>query len=110
MAQLRFAAAVAAAGSFVLGACVPGGQERPPRPLLSTMAAEAKPRGDAERPAILPASASPITFERMSRYPEPGWQVPRLVQFSPDGKLVTFLQSEGQSEQMALWAFDRATK
>jgi len=50
--------------------------------------------------------ASAITFARMAKYPEPGWNVPRLVQHSPDGKLVTFLASEQGDETMSLFALD----
>lgn len=50
--------------------------------------------------------ASPITFERMARFPEPGWQVPRGIAFAPDGSLVTYLQSESESEEMSLYALD----
>ena len=53
--------------------------------------------------------ASAITFARMARYPEPGWNVPRLVQHSPDGKLVTFLASEKGDEKMSLFALDVKT-
>ena len=52
---------------------------------------------------ILPESAAAIGFARMAKYPEPGWQTPRLIRFSPDGKIVTFLQSESQSDEMALF-------
>ncbi|MDB5220234.1 MAG: Dipeptidyl peptidase, partial [Myxococcaceae bacterium] len=50
--------------------------------------------------------ASAITFARMAKYPEPGWNVPRLVQHSPDGKLVTYLTSEKGDEKMSLFALD----
>jgi dipeptidyl-peptidase-4 len=53
--------------------------------------------------------ASPITFERMARYPEPGWLMPRDLAFSPDGKLATFLKSETAGGPMALHGFDVAT-
>src|SRR5262245_6961215 len=100
-----------------LGACVPREDDASVapgarHPLLSVMA------GDAKRPASgtggvdkpLGPEASPITFERMARYPEPGWHIPRAIDHSPDGKLVTFLQSEADSDVMSLFAFDRATK
>lgn len=50
-----------------------------------------------------------MTFARMAKYPEPGWNVPRRTQHSPDGKLVTYLASETGDEKMSLYAFDRAT-
>jgi dipeptidyl-peptidase 4 len=58
---------------------------------------------------LAPASASAITFERMSRWPEPGWQVPRAITFSADGKRLTFLQGEPGSDELALFAYDVAT-
>ena len=73
--------------------------------------------GPMPPPAAAPATlavagpeASSITFERMSRWPEPGGHVPRAIAFSPDGKWVTYLQSEKQDEENALFAFDRSTK
>jgi dipeptidyl-peptidase-4 len=46
----------------------------------------------------------------MARWPEPGWQVPRAIAFSPDAELVTYLQSEGGNDEMALFAFDIRSK
>src|SRR5687767_10956973 len=60
--------------------------------------------------AVAGPEASPISYERMSRWPEPGGHLPRAIEFSPDGKWVTFLQSEKQDEENALFAFDRSTK
>jgi dipeptidyl-peptidase-4 len=59
---------------------------------------------------IADASASSISFERIASFPPPGWQIPRGARMSPDGKMVTYLQSESGSEQMALFAFDLATR
>lgn len=100
-----------------LGACAPSGAlpvqtPTPHHALLSEMAHEAKavvsspPSG---RTTPLGPEASPISFERMSRYPEPGWHVPRALAWAPDGKMVTFLASESQTEQMALFGLDVAT-
>ena len=76
----------------------------PPTP-ISPAAAPA-----SSRPTALGADASPIDFERIARFPEPGLQIPRLVAFSPDSKLVTYLQSETQGAEMALFGFDLATQ
>jgi len=62
------------------------------------------------RVPIAGAEASPITFERMARWPEPGGQVPHDIEFSPDGKWVTYLQTEKQNDETALFAFDRSSK
>src|SRR5262249_33708015 len=98
-----------------VAACVPredGGSAMPgPRhPLLSTMAGEAKGPAGAAAPTPPRPQGRPDTLERMARYPEPGWHIPRAIAHSPDGKLVTFLQSEGDSDVMSLFAFDRATQ
>jgi dipeptidyl-peptidase 4 len=60
--------------------------------------------------AVAGPEASSITYERMARWPEPGGHVPRAIEFSPDGKWVTFLQSEKQDDENALFAFDRSTR
>src|SRR6266542_91649 len=62
------------------------------------------------RVPIAGAEASPISFERMARWPEPGGQVPRAIQYSPDGKWITYLQTEKQNDETALFAFDRSSK
>jgi dipeptidyl-peptidase-4 len=79
----------------------------PSAPPATTMQSTAKP---SDRPPILGPEHSPVDFERMARFPEPGWQVPRAIRYSPDGKLITFLLGEGQSDTMALFAFDLATQ
>ncbi len=56
-------------------------------------------------PTVADASASPITFERIAAFPPPGWQIPRHVQMSPHGKMVTYLQAEKGGDTMALFAF-----
>jgi dipeptidyl-peptidase 4 len=98
----------------LLAACAPGeapAPRAPQPPLLSAMAAEARVGAAGARdPAILGAEASRIDFARMSRFPEPGWQVPRSIAFAPDNKQITFLRSEGETEEMALWAYDRGAK
>lgn len=83
--------------TLTLAACVP---VQPPQHPSD------HPMTSPSPPLILDASASPITFEKIAAFPTPGWQVPRQVHFSPDGKLVTYLQSESNSERMALFAFD----
>lgn len=112
--------------SFVLGwsflalscaaaACAPAGDPAPPPAVPKTERAEPRAKEPAvgaapSRTPILGPEASPVTFEMMSRYPEPGMNLPRLLRHSPDGKLVTFLQSESQSDEMALFAFDTTSK
>ncbi len=89
---------------LVVLACSPAIRPHPPL--------RAKPMASAPTPTvtIADATASPVTFERMATFPPPGWQIPRAVRWSPDGKLVTYLQSESHSDRMALFAFDVASK
>jgi dipeptidyl-peptidase 4 len=94
----------AACGSHASAPCAPGEARS------AVAGAAVPPTQTAARPAIRGPGASPITFEQMARYPEPGWAVPRAIAYSPDGKQVTFLQSEPKSDQMALYAFDVAAK
>ena len=63
-----------------------------------------------DRPLIHDGSLSPVTVDRIASFPAPGWQVPRMVRMSPDGALITYLQSESHGEQMALFAFDTKTR
>lgn len=74
-------------------------------------AAPALPRAAEPAPAVVirGASASPVTFERMSQFPEPGWSVPRSPLFSADGRSLTFLASEAGSEVMSLHRVDTST-
>lgn len=70
-----------------------------------------KAPGAPEHPSsnyqILPEDRSPITFDRMATLPEPGWNVPRGVRFSPDKKSLLYLASETAGGlEMALFAFD----
>lgn len=107
---------------FVLGVMLLAGMfsgcrhAAPPR--ADERPAEAPPRGErVERApdagdggvAPLPKESSPITFERIARYPEPGWNVPRSIQHSPDGAMITFLASETGDDTMSLFAFDVST-
>lgn len=92
--------------SVVLLAC--SSSSTPRFVVPDTATASSPPSGspsslDAE---LLPEAASQITFEDMARFPEPGWQVPRALGFSPDGSSVTFLMSESGTEQMSLFALD----
>jgi dipeptidyl-peptidase 4 len=60
--------------------------------------------------AVAGPETSSISYERMARWPEPGGHVPRAITFSPDGKWVTYLQSEKLDDENVLFAFDRSTK
>jgi dipeptidyl-peptidase 4 len=91
----------------VAAGCAPALTEPPATAPARPVAAAPASSG---RATILGADASPITFERMARFPEPGWDMPRSAQFSPDGKMVTFLASEKGGAEMALYAFDLQTK
>ncbi|MBW2455885.1 MAG: DPP IV N-terminal domain-containing protein, partial [Deltaproteobacteria bacterium] len=103
MGHLRHGATLAALFGLTALACGPA--TPPQNPLPQT------PMAPAPSPTVTlsDASASPISFDRMAAFPPPGWQIPRAAQWSPDGKLVTYLQSESHSDEMALFAFDVAT-
>src|SRR6185503_11623673 len=84
----------------LLAGCVRQRPQPPPAPPPQPPAAPpAAPAPVAVRP--LGPEASPITFQRIARYPEPGWQVPRSIRIAPDGR-VTFLSSESGDETMSL--------
>jgi dipeptidyl-peptidase-4 len=76
----------------------------------ATMTHDQRSPDSQRRPPLLGPEASPIDFDRIARFPEPGWQMPRGVAYAPDGKLITYLQSESQSDEMALFAFDPAAR
>ncbi|MBL8742977.1 MAG: DPP IV N-terminal domain-containing protein, partial [Myxococcales bacterium] len=97
-------------GSFLclaLVACTQKPVASPPCPTekapLAAPASASAPIGDE--------SDTPITFERMAKFPEPGWQVPRSLKLSPDQKTLTYLLSESpdRGDEMALWSMDLAT-
>jgi dipeptidyl-peptidase-4 len=101
-------AALCVVGLVVAG-CAPHRDATPtpaPRPAPAPVApAPAAP----VRAEPLGPEASPIDFERIARWPEPGWHVPRGVEVAPDGR-ITFLAGESGGETMSLWAFDAATR
>ena len=81
-------------------------------PLGRAVRAEPKAEAPAAPPprfAVLPASASKVTFERIARHPEPGWQVPRTFRLLPGGSTVTYLASASGDETLSLFAWDVAT-
>ena len=80
----------------------------PPHPLPAPVRAPAQ-NGTVEHVAPLAKESSPITFERIAKYPEPGWNVPRSIQHAPDGTTITFLASETGDDTMSLFAFDIAS-
>ena len=97
---MRLAAAAALLVLAGCGAHTPAPQSVEHKPMSPT---------SSPRPRIAAAAASPISFARIASFPPPGWHVPRHVRLSPDGALVTYLQSESQSDQMALFALEVAT-
>ena len=101
----------------VLSGCGGAGEPWPKRPLLGEMTKDHAADGaassgasakavDATRGTLLGPEKSAISYERMVKMPEPGWNIPRLVMPSPDGKLVTYLASESGDMTMSLFAFD----
>lgn len=90
----------------LLAACTPA----PPPACPPAPAAPARAAAPATPFQVLPESASPITFDRMTVYPDPGWSVPRAITLSPDRRSVTYLAGEDGGQQMALFAFDLEKK
>lgn len=86
-------------------ACAPP-QPACPRADAASAASTAAPAPGASVFRVLPEAASPVTFDRMGAFPEPGWNIPRAVTFAPDKKSVHYLASEEGGQQMALFAFD----
>lgn len=91
--------------SLFAAAC--GGAPSPstPCPEPSAKAAAAAPPSVSQGARVLGPEASPIGFERIAKFPEPGWQIPRALSFGPGGRL-TFLQGEGGGDEMALFELD----
>lgn len=100
--------------AVLAAACAPAGDATPPpaapQTTSSPPAAATEKRAGGERVAILGPEASPITYDRMAKIPEPGLNLPRMGAYSPDGKLVTYLQLEPGTDAMALFALDLASK
>lgn len=80
-------------------------------PTLPLQPGTAAPLPGLTHAIVLPESASPVSFEKIARFPEPGWQVPRLLRLSPDNKALTYLMSETEAkgDEMALMSLDLAT-
>lgn len=102
------AAVARAAAILALAACTP--EVTPPPAAPPPTAPMKNDPSDPTRPVILGPEASHVELERIGRFPEPGWHTPRSVTFSPDGKLITYLQSDSGSDDMALYAFDLTTQ
>jgi dipeptidyl-peptidase-4 len=76
----------------------------------TTATTAAAPKDDHFK--VAPASASKVTFARMAKLIDPGWNVPRSVQHAPSvgsEQLITFLASEAGDGVMSLFAFDTKT-
>jgi dipeptidyl-peptidase 4 len=89
--------------ALALSACTPpgGGGQGPHVPTWMAPPSSGAPSSGA---TVLPESASPITVERMAKFPEPGWQIPRRIELAPDGSRATYLMSEKGDDEMVLWS------
>jgi dipeptidyl-peptidase 4 len=92
-----------------LVACGPAAAPAPVAKPVQAMPPATATTVRAEHAAPLARESSPITFERIAKYPEPGWNVPRSIQHAPDGATITFLASETGDDTMSLFSFDVAT-
>lgn len=61
-------------------------------------------------PAIAGPEASRITYALLGKQPPPGPRLPKEIQHSPDGKLITYLQRQPDGPEQALFAFDVASR
>ena len=102
LASLLFAGACAATPQPVCPK-----EDAGPRAAASTSAAASAEPGPFR---VLPEEASPVTFDRMTVFPDPGWNVPRAVTFAPDKKSIAYLASENGGQEMALFTFDLEKK
>jgi len=57
----------------------------------------------------LPAGASPVTFGRIAKYPEPGWHLPSQPSFAAGPQKLTYLSSEAKNDVLSLFEYDQAT-
>lgn len=78
---------------------------KPPTALASSASAAPK---ESDAAPILGPEASAISFEQIAKYPEPGWQIPRKLQFQPRrNSTFSFLMSEDGSDEMSLFVSER---
>jgi dipeptidyl-peptidase-4 len=106
-------------GLALSAACAPAGDAAPPpvtpaapnaQNAQNAGAGAKGPEAKGARTPILGPEASAVTIEHISRYPKLGVHLPAKVQFSPDGKLITYLQQAPGSPEMTLFALDPATR
>ncbi|WP_437751189.1 alpha/beta fold hydrolase [Sorangium sp. So ce1389] len=69
-----------------------------------------KAGGAPGKTAIAGPEASRITYAHLGRQPPLGAKLPKAIQHSPDGKLVTYLQRQPDGPEQALFAFDVASR
>ncbi|HQY61688.1 MAG TPA: alpha/beta fold hydrolase [Polyangiaceae bacterium] len=55
------------------------------------------------------AGASPVTFARIARFPEPGWRVPSRFSFRAGPTKLTYLASETGDDVLSLFELDHGT-
>ena len=96
-------------------ACTPAsdlglGAASPKPPSAAAARDPSAPCGAADRVKIAGSEASRVTFEHLARFPPLGANAPQLIQFSPTGALITYLQKDPEDGRTALFAFDVATR
>src|SRR5688572_22577366 len=70
----------------------------------------AKGAAGSPRAPIAGPEASRVTYDHMGKMPPLSVRRPKGIQYSPDGKTVTFLQRLPDSPEQALFAFDLASR
>ena len=81
----------------------------PPTPPVGCPAPAPAEEVASNQAELLPAAASKVGFADMAKFPEPGWQIPRSMGFSPDETRFTYLFSESGSDEMSLFSVDLST-
>lgn len=108
---------VAAALAVGVVACVASGC-RAPEPTYAV--APPKAAASAARPSAAdalaaralsprPVGASPVSFARIAKFPEPGWRVPSRFSFRAGPTKLTYLASESGDDELSLFELDHAT-
>lgn len=91
--------------------CAPATGGAPPAAAGASLPPPPAPAApEAARTKLAGPEASRITYDLMGRTPPPGVRLPRALQYSPDGKLITYLQRQGEGPELALFAFDVASR
>lgn len=96
--------------ALAAAACTPPLEPAAPAAPPAAAPASPSPAPAPGRAPIAGPEASKVTYELLGRKPEVGQRSPRSIKYSPDGKLITYLQRESTGPELALFAFDVASR